>query len=140
MVSLRSSFLPQGETEDSNQDVDDFFCQESCAVAADNQSSNTVLFFKITEEGEADDDIVVGYGHKVAKGMKLFRCLYLEEDQCVKDGVYYRVNTKKETFFYRKSIVYPFIQFDLRKKGDFLGNKELVEILNYVENNNLKSL
>ena len=60
------------------------------------------------------------------------------KDESAKDTTY-RIS-KRKTYFFKESIVHPFIQFKATKKGNFLPVKEYVEILNYVENNGLSKI
>ena len=78
------------------------------------------------------------FGHMVAEGMKFFRGFYLEQNKPVKNGVLYHLNSKRETFIYCESVVYPFIQFEARKNGFFLHNNELVDIITFVQAYHLK--
>ena len=111
-----------------------------CAVAADTNYVNTVWFVKILEELIAEEDVVDDYGQKVNKGFAHFKGHYMEETKSVKDGCFYKVDQKKKTFFFKERIVYPFIIFQERKNGLFLLNTDLVDILNYVEENGLTAL
>ena len=139
-VSLRSNFDVDFE-ENNWPAVNSFILPNSiCAIAADTSSVNTVWFVKIiVDEIEADHDMGDDYGHTVATGVSFFTGNFLEEMYAVKDGCYYKM-CKKDTFIFKESIVYPFVQFQPRKKGYFLPNTDLVEILNYIEQNGLASL
>ena len=45
--------------------------------------------------------------------------------------------SKKKTFSFRESVVYPFVQFKGHKKGFFFSMEEYVKVLNYVDSNGL---
>lgn len=142
-VSLRDNFLSEEQNEEQinyESSVDDFILPNTiCAIAADNNSSDTVWFIRIIKEDVAVSEIMDDFGH-VANGMKFFRGNYLEQNKPVKDGVLYHLNSKRETFIYRESVVYPFVQFETRKNFFFLHNNELLEIINFVESNHLKPI
>ena len=56
-------------------------------------------------------------------------------------GIRYKLDSKKKTFFYQSSVVYPFVQFKSASKGEFLiAMEEYVEVLNYVENSGLSRI
>ena len=53
----------------------------------------------------------------------------------------YKLDTKKKTFFYKSSVVYPFVQFKTASRGEFLiAMDEYVEVLNYVEKSGLSKI
>ena len=153
-VSLRSNFhehVEDGigeEDDDDNEDnnINDFFLPGSiCAVAASDDSGDTVWFIEIIDEDlvpSGEPNRVDGYKHVIGPGVPYLRGYLLEKIARAqrRDGDYYKVIKSKETFFYKDTIVYPFVQFDAQKKGLFLSNTELVTILNYVESNSLTPL
>ena len=64
----------------------------------------------------------------------------MEEVHSLKDGVLFKMDKKRKTFFFKERIVYPLVLFQERKNGYFLSNTELVEILKHVEENGLTIL
>ena len=48
--------------------------------------------------------------------------------------------TSKTTYFYKESILYPYVQFTESKKGLVLENLHYMEILQYIEQNNFSHL
>ena len=44
---------------------------------------------------------------------------------------------KKENFFFKETVVYPFVQFEETKKGHFITMQQFTDIINYVEYNGL---
>ena len=72
------------------------------------------------------------YSNKIAIGQQYIKGDFLEKHEPVTKGYYYKLK-KKKTFFFHKSVVYPFVQFKQAKKGLFVTNEEHVEVLNYVE-------
>ena len=141
-VSTRANFLPESSDKavDESDQRDEFVMPGTiCAVAADSKSSRTIWFISISDEVISKQDVPDG-AVTIPKGLKYFRGFFLEESKAVKDGVLYSLNKKRETFFYRELIVYPFVQFESQKNGYFHPNKKLVETLNYVEASQLQAL
>ena len=96
-VSLRDNFLPE---DISNYEgfAEDFILPDTfCAIAADNNSPDTVWFIQIIKEDEAVSEVMDDFGHMVAEGMKFFRGFYLEQNKPVKNGVLYHLNSKRES-------------------------------------------
>ena len=57
---------------------------------------------------------------------------FMEKVDVLVKGFLYKLSMKK-TFFFKESVVYPFAQFKVHKKGFFFSMEEYVEVLNYVE-------
>ena len=74
------------------------------------------------------------YHHTVAGGHEYIEGQFMEKvDDMPNKGILYKLMPKK-TFFYKESVVYPFVQFKTMKKGLYLlSMNEYVEILNFVE-------
>ena len=80
-TSLRSSRLESNSNEIVDTNTDFLLPGSFCAIAADNNSADTVCFVLIDREieearGEAYDD----YGHKVALGQKYLCGRFLESE------------------------------------------------------------
>ena len=56
-----------------------------------------------------------------------------------KSDVMYEVS-KKTTYFYKESVVYPFVQARTHKNGFIITNEELCEILAFVENSGMSRI
>ena len=83
-------------------------------MAAEKKSPETFYLMKITEEEQSkEEDHMDDYGHRVKKGVKHLQGVFFERE-CGSDKRYKL--TKKRAFFYRESIVYPFVQLG-HKKG-----------------------
>ena len=64
---------------------------------------------------------------------------YLEEIYSNKRGIIFKMS-KKTVYFYKESVVYPFVQVKEEKKGHFLTIDDYVNILTYVENTGLSCI
>ena len=96
---MRSNFLSYNEPEVNVPHALDFIMPDDIyAVAADNNYADTVWFIEVIAEEKAEQDVLDDFGHKVAKGVKFLSGHFLELAHSVKDGIYYRLNKKKETF------------------------------------------
>jgi len=126
---LHSKIEPPVQTDDSNSG-DDFILPDTyCAVAADKTSPETVWFIKVINSiRSATNDITDDYGVCIASSQKFLEGEILEKVNSLNKGSLYK-KSKKKTFFFRESVVYPFVQLQETKKGLFLSTNELVEIL-----------
>ena len=64
---------------------------------------------------------------------------FMEKVHIEPKGTLYKLS-KKKAYFFKESVVYPFVQFTGAKKGFLLLNKEFVTILNYIESTGLSSI
>ena len=89
-------------------------------------------------EKEDESDVRDGYGNVIPAGSPYITGYYLERAKY--PNIYQA--SKKHRFFYKESILYPFVQamFQQTKKGYFITDTEICEILKYVECNNLASI
>ena len=102
------------------------------AVAADERHTDVVWFIKIEEEESvATDTLKDDYGNIIKAGQSYLKGKFLER---ISAGNKYRV-AKKLTYFYRETIVYPFVQAVALKAGYLIRNEELCEIYAHVELN-----
>jgi len=108
-----------------------------CAIAADRSSNETIWFVKINKYLSAMYDVVDDYGVKIAGGQSYIEGHFLERLSSFKNGHIYKLQQNKKTFFYRESVVYPFVQIIPSKKGLYLPINEYVEVLNFIESNGL---
>ena len=125
-VSLRSH-----EDEVHIEAPIDFLLADSIvAVAAAEDSSETMWFVKITKEVEqAENGLLDDYCNAVAAGESYLEGHFLEKQHETTRGFLYKVNLKKKTFFFKESVLYPFVNFSERKTGLFLDNHDYVDIL-----------
>ena len=47
---------------------------------------------------------------------------------------------KRKVFFYKNSVVYPFVEHTLKKDKIFITNSTIVDILYFIENNGLSAM
>ena len=127
-VSLRSDTLVfEGESEA----IEDFLLSQSyCAVAADQKSKDTIWFIKITNKSSAIDSMSDDYGNKIAPDQQYLEGHFMEETVSLLKGYTYKLNEKKKTFFFKETVVYPFVQFKETKKGTSLQcNSSLISLI-----------
>lgn len=111
-----------------------------CAIAADHSSLETIWFVKINDYITADVDVTDDYGVQIAAGQSYIEGHFLEKVSSSNKGHIYKLQEKKKTFFFRESVVYPFVQILPSKRGHFLSINEYVEILNFIESNGLSHI
>ena len=128
-VSLRSNFESSSVEKEEKSEITDFLCHNSfCAVAAAYSSKDTMWFIiQITALKQNNETVIDDYNNTIATGH------YLEEIYSNKRGMIFKMS-KKTVYFYKESVVYPFVQVKEEKKGHFLIIDDYVYILNYAEN------
>ena len=155
-ISTRSQYLgPDSDHSDDDSDTgdcdengdneigncDDFLVANTiCAVAAGDSTTDTIWFFKILDEIISTDDYITDdYRHIVHTGQGYFEGYFLEEVNSNSKGRNFKL-VPKIAFVFRKSIVYPLVQFEERKDKLFITIQDYVEILYYIEEKGLASL
>ena len=140
-IHLRSEVEPVcGEITNDENDASEFLLADTyCAVAADKSSSDTVWFIKVKDSNNASVQMTDDYNNIIAAGMDYVEGNFLEKLHVVQKGTLYKLS-KKKTYFFKESVVYPFVQFTAAKKGLLLSNEEFVTILNYTESTGLSSI
>ena len=142
-IHLRSSNAdvsmeePTADEEDGESNIIDFLPENSfVAVAAGNNSIDTVWFVKIIDSDcLSDGSCVDDYGNAIGQGVTYLKGHFLEKIDEKNDHKLYKLS-KKQTFFYKESVVYPFVTFQETKKGLKLKHSDLMDIIQFVEANN----
>ena len=67
-------------------------------------------------------------------GQSYLKCHFLERIHSTSKGHIFKIEHLKKTYFFKESIIYPFVQLSETKKGLFLSNNEYVDILMYIQN------
>ena len=99
---------------------------------------NTVWFIKVKDTscfGANRDD----YGNVFAEGNSYLARHFLEKISETEMKQTFQL-TSKTTYFYKESILYPYVQFTESKKALVLENLHYMEILQYIEQNNFSHL
>lgn len=136
-TSLRSD---TGVPETQITHTDDFHYPGSiCAVPTDDSSSDTFWLIKITNMLTTKESVIDDYLHKIPPGEEYLVGHYLERESSNSKGQLFYV-TKKEVYFYKECIVYPFVNLKERKNKWFISNEDYVDVLYFVENTELYSL
>ena len=83
-----------------------------------------------------DTSVRDNYGNSVAAGQAYIEGKFLER------GKYPNIykETKKTTYFYRETVVYPFVETVPTKNGDYISTAEVNNIICYVESNNMTAI
>ena len=117
---LRSHDLQNVDTTNVD-DADEFFAVDSIvAVAVAENSPDTLWFIKVTKEvEESDQNLEDSWGNVVLVGQMHLRGYFLEREYSTAKGHLFKLNTKRETFLFKESIVYPFVNVEEQKKGLF---------------------
>ena len=96
---------------------------ESADVLEDIDSEGEVDYDGDDEENdnadiENDVGVTDGYGHMIPAGHSYVRGKYMEKQGETKHGKRYTC-MKKDVYFYKESVVYPFVNFQQQKKITF---------------------
>ena len=121
--------------DDGDNTVVSFLTSGSIVGIAENRKS--IVWFTrvieaecVSENAELDD-----YRHSIAKGIAYMKCCFLGTLMDSANGQIFKIS-RKVTFFYKGSVLYPYVNFTESKKGLILSNNEYTDINHYVENNN----
>ena len=82
-----------------------------------------------------DGSCVDDHGNAVGQGVRYLKGHFLEKTDEKDNRKLYKLS-KKQTFFYRENVVYPYVNFQETKKGFALNNSDMMEIIQFVEANN----
>ena len=110
-----------------------------CAIAPEPSSPDSLWFIKVVDIFEAEIEMTGDYNNKIAPGQSYIEGKFMKKVDILDKSFLFKVS-KKRTFFFKESVVYPFVQFTEGKKGYHLSMVEYVEILNYVESNGLSRI
>ena len=110
-----------------------------CVIAADEKSTDTAWLVKIFEETVAKDNISDHYGHVVLDGQRYIDGRYLEF-HITKQNNHIFIEMLKKMFFYRSSVVYPFVNHEQKENIYTISNNDFCDIIAYVEHFGMKQL
>ena len=140
-VTLRSSAKPDSN---SNGNADETVANEFIvpgtvvALAADLSSIDIVWFVEIVKVCLSQEDEKDDHGHTIRDRHEHVHGQFLEKTS-TSTGHHFKLS-KKVTFFWKESVVYPFIQLTEIKKGFKISDIAFIGILQYVEETGLTSL
>ena len=134
-VQLRSEVPSSAEIDDEIQNADFISPDSVVAILADAGSMDTVWFIKVIKNecisnGKDTDD----YGHSIIAGARYITGNFPERTSYLTAQQVFRLS-KKVTFFYKESVVYPFVNIIENKKGFVLKNKDSTDIIHFIEQN-----
>ena len=141
-MSVTDKCQPSSDPDcDDVSDITEYVVPDTyVAVAADSKSIDTVWFIKVAENNcISRGDDVDDYGHMIIENVKFNKGHFLERVSHLSNREIYKVS-KKVTYFYSESVIYPFVDFKEEKKGLALYNDELSNIIHYIEENNFSHL
>ena len=94
---------------------------------------------KLVEECVVAHDIEDDYGQNIFQRQQYVVGNFLERTRSTKKGLLFKEESKK-TYFFKESIVYPFVQFSTLKMELYLTNNDFADILAFVEQTGMASL
>ena len=139
-IYIRTSFMDRigAETLKDDEAIDnettEVLIKDSIVVlVADTKACKTFYLMNITEEKEASITETDAWGKKINEGQLHLHGQFFETEP--DSDTRYRL-PKKESIFFRESVVYPFVQMELKKKHE-LSADEFIQITKYIENSHL---
>ena len=110
-----------------------------CAIAVRNNTSDTVWFISVTKQSEATKIAIDDYGFAVQPGQHYVEGHFIELTKTSSKGRFY-TPASKVAFFFKESVVYPFVQLSNVRGKLFMNNNDYAEILYFVEQTGMVSL
>ena len=130
----------EGDEDIENENWDFLTPGSIVAVANQEGSHDSVWFIKVTDNNcEANEQICDSYNNHIIPGIRFLKGKFLERSYTGKDYTMFQIS-KLETFFYRETIIYPFVTLYEMKNGLKLMNTDYTDILNYAQINGFKTL
>ena len=143
-ASLCSGILPPMEppVEDFVEDIDDeeessasnFIVENSVvAVAAPPKSIDTIWLVHVNETNCVSLEVNIDdYGNKIPPGITFSKGSFYECSCSTKEGTVFKLS-KKNTFFYKESVVFPYVELQPSKKGYVLSNGVYADIICHIQ-------
>ena len=136
MPNLQSSDEKSDDEDEDDYEYNawDFLSVGSVvAVAAHKSSQDIIWLIKITENNCFSHEIEKdSFGNTIVTGERFLKGNFLERSHTEKDHTLFQLN-KLVTYFYKDTIIYPFVSLQETKKGIKLMNSDYLDINNYVE-------
>ena len=108
-----------------------------CAVAADHHGLDLLYFIYIVNSDVAEVDMTDSFKHDIKAGQEYISGYYLEKQSETLKGITYTINEKNSVFFFKESIVYPFVNVEekpaKKKKTLYISNNDYCDIIRFVE-------
>ena len=128
----------QSDDEDEGESETEYHASDTvCTVAADQNSFDPFYFIYIIGSDVAEFDVMDDINHLIKKDQHYISGYYLEKHFDTTKGKTYSVNTKKNVFFYKESIVHPFVNFVKNQNGKrktmFISNEDYCEVIYFLE-------
>jgi len=122
------------------EEVDDFVVPESFVAIRPAKDSNTDFWFIyiISTNLCSIEDVRDDYNGIIPKANVYHTGYFLEKINFDKKSRTYKMEKSKVTFFYKESVLFPFVNFHVNK-GDnlILKNEDYTDIVVYIEQNSL---
>ena len=141
--TLRNDVLPPPEIL-GEEEVIEFVNEGTFVAVAAPKSTDTVWvvdpfwIIKVTKVNriDTDNESVDSYGFKIAPKVMHLEGNFLEKNERLTTSkkIGYDLS-KKVTFFFKESILYPYVNITEGKRGLFLNMTDYTDILYHIENN-----
>ena len=102
------------------------------AVAAPPKSIDTIWLVHVNETNCVSLKVNIDdYGNKIPPGIT-FKGSFYERSCSTKEGTVFKLS-KKNTFFYKESVVFPYVELQPSKKGYVLSNGVYADIICHMQ-------
>ena len=141
-INIRRAEEPPPEVV-GEEEVNEFIMPDSIvAVAAPKKSINTFWLIKVVEVNRVcHTKEIDSYQHEIAPGMVHLRGHFLERDEKHSNTKTYVYNLSKDiTYFFKESILYPYVNIEEENNRLSLSVTDYTDILYYTEKNGFSHL
>ena len=125
------------------EEVSDFVTVDAVvALSAPKKSMDTFWLIKVARVNQVHTTTEVdSYQHEIAPGMVHLSGHFLERDEKLSTVKSYVFNQSKDiTFFYKESILYPYVNVKEKNNKLILSTTDYTDILYYIEKNGFSHL
>ena len=109
-----SASAVENETENGEVHKDFIMLASLCAIAASENSPDTLRFVKINITEDIAENNINDYGNTIVPGHKFSQAKYFEKLRKKKNSQIFK-ETRKIAYIHKTSIVYPFADFKEEK-------------------------
>ena len=98
------------------------------------KDTDTIWFIQVTETNcISDKNEKDSYDHIIPPGSNFMKGHFLERLYETKSSTIYKLKAKKVTYFYKETVIFPYVNVKESKKGLEVDNKEFTDIICHAE-------
>ena len=132
-IPLRSDVPPPPEVV-GEEEVDGFVTPGSIIAVAADDPNVTFFFLKVVDVNQSSPEIKTDdYGKQVPPGNIYVSGYFLEKNVIGRKSTSYKLNTSRIAYAYKESLVYPYVDFEVKGDNYILHNEEYTDVLIWIE-------